>query len=58
MVEYVGRRKRYYRAIKETAKDGIAKIVVGLIVLGIIVAVLAIGTFFAIGSLFRRGSDS
>ena len=58
MIEYAGRRKRYYRAIREATKDGIKKIVDGLIVFAIIVTVLAIGTFFAIGSLFRRGSDS
>jgi hypothetical protein len=56
--KYVGRRESFYSAIRDGTKDGIAKIVVGLIVFGIIVTCLAIGTFFAIGSLFKRGSNS
>jgi hypothetical protein len=56
MAENVGRRVVYSRAIRDIAKNGIGNVVLGSTVIGIIVIAFAIGTYFAIGSLFRRGS--
>jgi hypothetical protein len=57
MPEDVGRRGVYCRAIRDIVQKGIRKVVVGSIVIGVIVIIFSIGTFFAIGSFFRRRSD-
>ncbi len=57
MAENVGRRGVYCRTIWDIAKVGIRKVAVGSTIIGVIVIMFAIGTFFAIGSLFRRESE-